>query len=764
VAALSFLSRMHEQKLFLDRFIDQIASWAATLVEQGTLPFRRIERERDLVTRLGRLRAPMVFWINRDSYMAGGVLFFPRPGTSVDYDQASAVSEALGLSSFASWEHDCIQVTRLLDDSFQSKRIWQLEKKDPTPADFNTGLRTLLDSLKMNAVTQAVPPGKLSTSVLLNLCLQTLDDLNAECDDAETAAQSILVLTRLLLALQADALPAGLQPERMDRAIRFHLGNLPADLESLKPLAEEHELPQLHNTKLHNLWHRLRQLLPAMPPGRIAELCRLLLDHFTINKIRLGGMNPAQELLTVNHPGCTEPALRCEIGQTEFLALTALHRHLADLPAIEQRTELWSPKPLPAHSSQLVRLAETKQPSAADRQRFTTLLRQSWPHRRIPLTAAVPTWIWEAIHLLGHLPDGGEWHADIPAKWLLSDDSQPFWEIICEEFTLLHLSLPAAERCLVQLKRGTVATATTLEGELCKERIPWLDLRKQSRRWIWLLLHLPAETFRLCRNGKLIPAGTLTRTEHLQLAIETYLGTSFCLETARLLKMEPVTIGHGSLVSDLIGHDFPFPTEAALQKLQDHLEQKREIPRDEILPILFSGRADQLKPPQANYGWGEGSGTKRASNRELNESLKQLIAENAPDFPEQYLYRFSSDQLKTIQIPPGLRFQEMFFGQILLESEEGTVDVSSQAEAACMLVASAMGLGNLRLPCSGGDCEEVYRRFRQDLHQLRHQLEVTATRQVGDKRKALRIVKSSWSRAALPPWETVLSEETLFSG
>lgn len=764
VAALLFSGHMHEQKLFLDRFIDQIASWAANLCEQGSLPFRRIERDREFVTRLGPLVAPLVFWINRDSYLAGGVLFFPKPGASVDQEHASAVSESLGLSSFASWEQDCIQVTHCLNDPFQSKRIWQLDKKDPTPADFNTGLRILLDSLKMNAVTQAIPAEKLSTRVLLNLCLQTLNDLKSDCNDPEAEAQSILVLARLLLALHTDALPKGLQPERMDRAIRFHLSLLPSGLESLHPQAKELELSQFHNTKLHNLWHRLRQLLQNMPSGKIADLCRLMLDNFTVNKIPSGEMDPTKGLLTFNHPGCNDPTLRCEIGQPELLALAALHRHLADLSPIDQRTELWSPKPLPPHSSQRVLLVGTKPPSAGDRQRFTTLLRQSWPNRRIPLSSGVPTWTWEAIHLLGHLPDGGEWHADIPTEWLLSESSQQFWEIISEEFTLLHITLSAGGRCLVQLQRGTLASATTLEGKLCKERIPWLDLRKQSRGWVWLLLHLPAETFRLCRKGQLVPSGTLARTEHLRNAIESYLGTSFCLETARLLKMEPVAVEHDSPISDLIGQDFPFPSETALQKLQDRLEQKPDTPRDEIVPILFSGLADQLKPPVADSKWEEEVGIKRASNRELNESLKQLIAEKAPDFPEQYLYRFHSEQLKIVQIPPGLKFQEIFFGQILLASKEGAIDVSSQAEAACMLVASSLGMECLRLPCSGEGCEEVYERYRQDLRQLRHQLETTAIQQLGDKRKAIRTVKSSWARSSLPPWETILPEGALFSG
>ena len=64
----------------LRQLAQQLALWAQEFITGGRSPFRRVETFAPLLTEAGEINPPLVFWINRDSHMAGGAIFFPGQG------------------------------------------------------------------------------------------------------------------------------------------------------------------------------------------------------------------------------------------------------------------------------------------------------------------------------------------------------------------------------------------------------------------------------------------------------------------------------------------------------------------------------------------------------------------------------------------------------------------------------------------------------------------------------------------------------------
>ena len=62
----------------LQQFAQQLATWTELIIENGRTPFRRVDLYPEIHTAQGILQPPLVFWINRQSMMAGGILLLPE--------------------------------------------------------------------------------------------------------------------------------------------------------------------------------------------------------------------------------------------------------------------------------------------------------------------------------------------------------------------------------------------------------------------------------------------------------------------------------------------------------------------------------------------------------------------------------------------------------------------------------------------------------------------------------------------------------------
>ena len=81
----------------LKRFARQLFVWAELVIDHGRTPFRRVDLFPRLNTCMGQAQPPLVFWVNRQSLMAGGVILLPDNDLPKQLDMGCAIADALGL-------------------------------------------------------------------------------------------------------------------------------------------------------------------------------------------------------------------------------------------------------------------------------------------------------------------------------------------------------------------------------------------------------------------------------------------------------------------------------------------------------------------------------------------------------------------------------------------------------------------------------------------------------------------------------------------
>ena len=87
----------------LQLFTQQMAHWADSFIQQGRFPFRKVETFPSLLTPAGEKSPPLLLWINKDSFMAGGLILFPHKNSDEFNDTGCECAEALGLRHFVAW-------------------------------------------------------------------------------------------------------------------------------------------------------------------------------------------------------------------------------------------------------------------------------------------------------------------------------------------------------------------------------------------------------------------------------------------------------------------------------------------------------------------------------------------------------------------------------------------------------------------------------------------------------------------------------------
>ncbi|MFA5701444.1 MAG: hypothetical protein WC913_09230 [Desulfuromonas sp.] len=397
---------------------EQLRFQARGIITQGRYPFRKITTDSSLLTAAGYVTPDLVFWINRDSCIAGGCVFFcPEPEQlPVLLQQAQACAEALALNQFATW--DANQITIWQADTL--KKRFELQ-----PHSDIDGLTELLDQFKLLAVIEAKSNNELTSWHLSNLCLQSVTQgtlsLSAylrrkNLSDGESAVQQahsklMLCVARILTALHAGTLPSQTKPEILDSTLK-HLTDLHSGATVEAP---EVELDKKSSILLHNLLRRLDQI-----------------DLFQENRTRACAMLN-QILSSTSHPSCkqqksfelppagicvytpeVEPAtLKIEVDTGARLLFKNLARKLCktDTSITTQFEQVFSlPAPLPATHCNACFFSSVK-PDTAEVEILNAHMRTAWPGRRINLTKSSPMGLWQFAYVLGVLAEGASLYA-----------------------------------------------------------------------------------------------------------------------------------------------------------------------------------------------------------------------------------------------------------------------------------------------------------------------------------------------------------------
>ncbi|MFQ5578458.1 MAG: hypothetical protein ACE5G8_15865, partial [Anaerolineae bacterium] len=518
----------------LQLFSRQLAHWAETAISQGRFPFRKVETFPSLITEEGEHRPPLVFWVNRASCMAGGILLFPPQEAEQGVALGRLCAQALGLRHFVTWAAREIVFWEDRGEAAARGKTLPLPDSDRAAAGFRDALTAVMEELKVLSVLGAVAPAQLSAHYLVNLCRGTLQASQPFLTEACRVARGekrlpekalppedlahhkgALTLLRLIALIVHDRLPPTVQPEGLERAMRFALDTLPpGPREARSMAADELPLPAESAVAFHHLFRRLVQLRLGNDRQRITRFLEILLDH---EANRLGGFplpfgagEAGETTLLVNPDRLYRQGEEAiEVAPAPILAFTALLRDLQGLAPIRaQAAEPFTFASVPAPAAVKGTLAANDIPPAPHRRRLAAQLRTSWPARRFSLPPRTPRWVWEFLHLLGLAEEQARIELNTPGGWLTADYGIPLAELFREQFTLDHLACSADDHLQLRLTKGfDPEGVTTLVGPEGMRQVPWGKIRGGHRSLLPLALHLPDDLFSLLEEGFLqIPA------------------------------------------------------------------------------------------------------------------------------------------------------------------------------------------------------------------------------------------------------------------
>ncbi|MCK4503232.1 MAG: hypothetical protein KAU22_09355, partial [Desulfuromonadales bacterium] len=515
----------------LQQFAQQLATWTEAIIEHGRTPFRRVDTYPDIDTEMGTTQPPLVFWINRQSMMAGGVLLLPDNNLEAELVRGRNCAAALGLSHFITWETDRVRIWQSNKETTLEQQSFPLSHPEQ-PETFRNLLADVLEALKLLAVIGATPAPELPTCYFNNLfhitLQQTLPPLiaayrsqryeavNPSRDDADICAKeaSQLILLRLLTLIRFNLLPDAVLPEKLEQTIKFSLTGLPDFIR--EPLArttiiKPPSLPLEAAVCLHHLLLRLHQLAWNQTDQRAEATIKRLIDSWYLPasetcEITATSLYPEKPLLSL----ATTVILS---NSAAFLAATAIlteakNHHqcqllFGNLFQLEQSSI--SMQPIYA------RLLNLGGITNSTRHEYSARLRTAWPNRHLKIKTGQPFWRWELIHLLGISHPGQILTLDLPLDLLQDPDNQTAWDLIYENFSLQHVWQLNGGNFKLQLVRSN-ESIEILPIQLATELRKIIPVTGQNhfRSQLLLALALPTAIHNLLGNELVWPDGPTT--------------------------------------------------------------------------------------------------------------------------------------------------------------------------------------------------------------------------------------------------------------
>ncbi|BCR04186.1 hypothetical protein DESUT3_12550 [Desulfuromonas versatilis] len=776
----------------LKLFTGQLAHWAEAAIEEGRLPFRKVETFPPLWTEGGIQAPPLVFWINRDSFMAGGVLLVPERQSQEVTDAGCQCARALGLQHFVTWsDREIVFWEDHPQGVVRGKSLALPAAEEASPVIFRESLVRVLEELKLLSVLGAVPPNALSAHFLGNLFKGTLlsavpyldeayrvalgeNRLESEAGDAHLLAsgKGHLTLLRMLALLLFDRLPAAVQPEGLERAMHFALDTLPEGLrDALSPGRHELPLPAESAVRFHHLFRRLIQLRLGDNRERFRQTLDLLLLH---EGPGLGGFPlPEQErpapapLLLVNPdrlPGETGQELMVSAPQPLLGYLALLRSTRQEPPLLAQAFSPLTMVTPPEARGIVGALGDETIPPPRQRQALTAQLRNSWPTRRFPLRPQTPRWVWEFIHLLGLGAEGSLFYLRIPAGWLTADFGEPLFELLREEFQLLRIAADQSGSTTLHLVKGpSGAPPCHVDGPGGPRELSAQRLAAGPRSLLPLALELSAELFKLLEDGLLAMPIENGWPKNLDREAFLFSRTTLGRHLWKVVSGGAPLPQRSYLEREALRWGWPLPPREILANLRQ-FEWRDGEPAPgaaqldrEIAPWIGQEVPVETAAVSRSRKRSQERAQEQPQDDPAGEIAAQVFVDGLPKFPDHYLYDYYRPRMVDFRIAGPLRAGEEFFGRYTLYNEQGNELEVEGAETARALVLCSHGerRGGFSMPAERKVVAEILERYLEDLRQLRRALVRLAHKRVANPRAAAAMVERIWESQPLPPWPLV---------
>jgi len=771
-------------------FCRQLAAWAESAIEQGRYPFRKAEPFPSLLTAAGEVRPPLVFWINRDSHMAGGVLLLPLREAEEAVEMGRHCASALGLRHFVTWAPREIVFWEDQENVVTRHRTIALKATGSNAAeDFRHALTSLMDELKVLCVLGGVEPRHLSPFCLANLCRSSLDTALPHIEEAYRLARSerhlepaapvdelafgkgVLALARLLALVFFDRLPTTVQPEGLERAMHFALDTLPAPLgRMLQDDEEETSLPPESAVRFHHLLRRLTQLQCGMDWQRAGQVIEILVTQAAERLAAFDLPSPAEPANGVTLVLCPDRASQqaeqvIEVAPPPLLALFALQRELQSSPPARLQTpDLFSIPASPPLAAIRGTFSDRSLPDEAGRRLLTARLRTSWPTRRFALPRRTPIWVWSFFHLLGLAEEGAELAVRLPGDWLFAPFGEPLQHLLAEECTLHFVARDEDSDLLFRLSREKDPDAvTTLVGPDGPRLISWQKLAGAHRSLYCLALDLPEKIFSALEQESLKVPLDSSWPEKAEQSIFLFTRSRLGTFLWGLVSNHQPLPSVQSLRADLLRCGLPIPELGILHELQRLPPEKDEkltlaIFEKELLRLLgleypqldLPGRKNRPRPSAQ-------VASRRPASEDLTKKITStVLVDGLPQFPEQYLYDYYRPDLQKYVFAGPLKICDEFFGRVQLVDQEGEpFEVDGRDFARALLLASYGNRPSVALPTDRQIAEAVLARYLEDLRGLHRELVRQCHLHLADARSADTLAEQIWQSLPLPPWQLV---------
>lgn len=749
----------------LHKFAQQLSLWTNLIIENGRTPFRRVDLYPEIHTDRGILRPPLVFWINRQSMMAGGILLLPEKDLAAELQRGCSCCDALGLKYFVTWESDQVRIWRREGDKARQHQQFGLQHAEH-PDSFRHLLGEVLEALKLLAVIGLVPNGELSPHYLHNLFLTTLDvalpalinsyrSLRAEegtspAEDADQLANEAnrLLLLQLLGLAWHQQLPAAILPEKLERAIQLSLPQLPEPLLkilSLKVTATPPELPHETAVCFHHLLLRLRQLSWRQPEDRAILSIQLLIDSWnsdqaeTADEVQIYPLSPVLGAQT-------------QLILSDSLSLLAAVRLLEDLQQKKPQQLLLGnlfQLDYAGRTGLSINGTINKQRllSREERHQYTTLLRTSWPNRRFRIGGDKPLWFWELIHLLGLSKQQRQLTLILPRAIVQSSIEEPFWLLFWESYSICRIAVQ--DNDLIKLELIPEAGQNdSIVVHLGSENRTILAINGLAifRNQLLLTLLSPTGIYRLLGNKLVWPDKEDLDTDATE-GLKTYLQSRLSRRIEKILGLDLKSLHEEEYQQALLS--FPRPDLLHLKEISRLNSQRDDL--DSLLAGLLQVPAiESLEIPAAEQS--KVANPRRAPDKELRDQLvKQLQDAGIPNFPEQYLYFLDSQETTSYQLNPPLRITSELLGETILEAADGEkLQVYGEELANALLLCSDLDKSDVELPLDRHQLALIQQQYWKDLKQLHKQLSSLCHSHLKSPQAADRLAKKVWKKLCLP--------------
>ncbi len=752
----------------IQQFAQQLASWSHSIIELARLPFRRVETYPKISTDIGTIQPPLVFWINRQSLMAGGILLIPEKDVEQSLTQGKACGEALGLNHFVTWETLQVRIWKISGQDVSEERCLPLQAPDQ-PDTFRYLLEDVLNALKLLAILGAVPPQQLAPQYFNNLFQITLEQtapslieefrkLRSEHDtvraldlDLKAHEANRLFLLKILALLLFDKHPEATQPENLENTINNSLAYLPAELSSILLQSNVPEAPQLPfeaAVGFHHLLMRLQQLNWVSDTSKaVQSLDKLMLSWYGREYIcTAGGICIYPE--APQHENFSHCLLS---DQLPILAATGLFARAAQqkLPKLIHGP-VFHYDPEPSESGMLTaRLLNQRPLTGGERQEIAIGLRRAWPSRRFTIRAGQPYWLWECIYLMGIMPQQALLQLEVPLQALQSSGDDVFWQILSEHFSISRIEQSTPENVMLQLtKTDETSASCTIVHEGEPRNLDLYDCDTVIREQVLLALLLPDDIFALLGKELLWPTEKNSSTTSGEIEL-------FSRSTLFQLFIRLLTVP-GKKAQELPVEHIPLPDSHYLKELQSlwqqhHKERKRpEI--DQILAELLNCPGLQnLTIPRYNV-----QSSQQAMSTDIPEDISrqikdQIFAHGCPDFPEQYLYFLDHPKLEKFRFTPPLQAKGNILGQFELADADGKlIEGYGEELEQTLLICSAIGKNKPELPTDRYQLTTLLEYYKKDLNSLYKTLEQECYSLIGNPQTAKKQIVKIWRELKLP--------------